>query len=76
MSKKSVYISMIIATVFWAGAFIAGKMAAHSFSPFTLTFLRFLFTLPIIFLLLWLKEPAKLIPAKSQIFPLIILGVI
>ena len=78
-SSKSihfVYISMVIATVFWAGAFIAGKMAAASFLPLTLTFLRFLFTLPIIFLLLKIKEPENLIPEKKQIPPLIVMGVI
>ncbi|NLP43738.1 MAG: DMT family transporter [Peptococcaceae bacterium] len=67
---------MVLATIFWAGAFIAGKMAAASFLPLTLTFLRFLFTLPIIFLLLKMKEPEKLIPEKRQIPPLFVMGVI
>jgi len=33
---------MIIATLFWAGAFIAGKYCAPYIPPFTLVFLRFL----------------------------------
>lgn len=76
MSNRSVYISMVITAFFWSGAFIAGKMAAYVFSPLTLTCLRFLFALPVIFILLAVKEPKKLIPHKSQVVPLIILGII
>ncbi|HHV65094.1 MAG TPA: DMT family transporter [Peptococcaceae bacterium] len=76
MSNKPVYISMLIATLFWSGAFIAGKMAGTVFLPLTLTFFRFLFALPFIFLLLKLKEPDNFVPAKEQIMPLIILGIV
>lgn len=76
MSTRTVYISMIVTACFWSGAFIAGKMAAAIFMPFTLTFFRFLFALPFIFLLLRLKEPEKFFPGREQIVPLIILGVI
>lgn len=76
MSNRSVYISMIITALFWSGAFIAGKMAAFVFYPLTLTFFRFLFALPFIFLLLWVKERQHLIPEKEQIIPLIILGTV
>lgn len=76
MSTRTVYISMIVTACFWSGAFIAGKMAAAIFMPFTLTFFRFLFALPFIFLLLRFKEPEKFFPGREQIVPLIILGVI
>lgn len=76
MSNRFVYISMIITACFWSGAFIAGKMAATIFLPFTLTFFRFLFALPFIFLLLKFKEPKKFYPSKEQIPPLIILGIL
>ncbi len=76
MSNRTVYISMVISAFFWAGAFIAGKMATIVFEPFTLTFWRFLFALPLIFLLLKIKEPNGMIPNKEQVLPLIILGVV
>lgn len=76
MSNRSVYISMIITALFWSGAFIAGKMAAFVFHPLTLTFFRFLFALPFIFLLLWVKDRKQVIPTKEQIIPLIILGTV
>lgn len=76
MSNRTVYLSMIITAFFWSGAFIAGKMAATIFLPFTLTFFRFFFALPFIFFLLKLREPTKAIPSREQIPPLIILGVV
>lgn len=76
MSNRTVYISMVITALFWSGAFIAGKMATLIFEPLTLTFLRFIFSLPLIFLLLRIREPAKMIPNREQVFPLIILGIV
>lgn len=76
MSNRAVYLSMVISAFFWAGAFIAGKMATVVFEPFTLTFLRFLFALPFIFLLLRIKQPNEMKPSKEQISPLIILGIV
>lgn len=43
MSDKKVYFLMVLSTIFWAGAFIAGKLSAPFIPPFTLTFLRFFF---------------------------------
>ena len=33
---------MILAVIFWSGAFIAGKYTANIINPITITFLRFL----------------------------------
>lgn len=76
MSNRSVYLSMMLTALFWSGAFIAGKMATVVFLPFTLTFFRFLFALPFIFLLLRIKEPDNFLPGKDQIPPLLILGIV
>lgn len=76
MSNRIVYLSMIATALFWAGAFVAGKMAVFVFQPLTLTFLRFSLALPFIFSLLWLRERKKMAPSKQQIVPLIILGTI
>ncbi|MBV1756818.1 MAG: DMT family transporter [Dethiosulfatibacter sp.] len=40
---------MLMATVFWAGAFITGKMGVYALSPLVLTFLRMFFAAIIIF---------------------------
>lgn len=41
MNNRKIYILMVMSTVFWAGAFIAGKLSAPYIPAFTLTFLRF-----------------------------------
>jgi drug/metabolite transporter (DMT)-like permease len=76
MTNRFVYISLVLTALFWSGAFIAGKMAVFIFPPLTLTFFRFLFALPFIFLLLWRKEPVNLLPKPKQLAPLFVLGTI
>ncbi|MGM0379712.1 MAG: DMT family transporter [Bacillota bacterium] len=39
-SNLKTYILMVIATIFWAGAFIAGKLGINNFTPVVLTYLR------------------------------------
>lgn len=43
---------MLIAILFWSGAFIAAKYSINEFPPFTLTFLRFFIAFLLIFLLM------------------------
>jgi len=38
---KKTYGLMIMSTIFWAGAFIAGKIGVKEFPPFSLAFLDF-----------------------------------
>ncbi len=71
-----IHVMMVFATLFWAGAFITGKIAIHEFSAFSLTFFRFLFALPFIFLILIRMQPENRLPAKKQWLPLVTLGVI
>ena len=49
--KKNIkyYLLMVVATIMWAGAFIAGKLGINQFSPVVLTFLRMFFAGLIIF---------------------------
>ncbi|HBH13092.1 MAG: hypothetical protein XD91_0667 [Clostridiales bacterium 38_11] len=47
---------MLMATVFWAGAFITGKMGVYALSPLVLTFLRMFFAAIIIFPIMVLNE--------------------
>jgi drug/metabolite transporter (DMT)-like permease len=41
MQNKKIYILMVLSTIFWAGAFIAGKLSVPYIPVYTLTFLRF-----------------------------------
>ncbi len=76
MSYRNVYIAMTVTALLWSGAFIAGKMAGTVFMPLTLTFLRFLFALPFIFIMLKLAEPGNFCPTKEQFIPLAVLGIV
>lgn len=53
---NKIYLAMLMATIFWAGAFIAGKIGMQEFSAYGLTFFRFLFATVLIFALLWKRE--------------------
>lgn len=54
--QKSNNFFMIIAAIFWAGAFIAGKFSVAEFPVFSLIFFRFLFASAAIFLILIKRE--------------------
>ncbi len=41
-NSKNLFLYMIPASVFWSGAFIAGKISVQEIPPYTLTFIRFL----------------------------------
>jgi drug/metabolite transporter (DMT)-like permease len=49
MTNRKIYFLMILVTIFWAGAFIAGKLSTPFIPPFTLTFLRFFFAAIILY---------------------------
>lgn len=70
------YMLMIMACVFWAGAFIAGKSSVSSFGPWTLTFYRFFFASIIIFPILWIKRPERLKLSRQRWKEVIILGLV
>lgn len=76
MSDKKVRLLMVLTTIFWSGAFITGKIAVREFPPFALTFFRFLFALPFIFTILYIREPDNLLPRGRQWSALFILGFI
>ncbi|EGW36813.1 triose-phosphate Transporter family protein [Desulfosporosinus sp. OT] len=67
---------MVLTTIFWSGAFITGKIAVGEFPPFALTFFRFLFALPLIFIILYVREPKNLLPRGRQWSALILLGIV
>ncbi|MCL5290480.1 MAG: DMT family transporter [Bacillota bacterium] len=75
MSNNRVYFIMVLAALFWSGAFITGKMAVLQFPAFALTFWRFFFALPFIFLILYIRQPGNWLPKKEEWPPLIFLGI-
>lgn len=74
MSDKQVRLLMLLTSLLWSGAFITGKFSVQEFPPFSLTFFRFVFALPFIFTILYIKEPKNLFPNAKQWPPLILLG--
>jgi drug/metabolite transporter (DMT)-like permease len=76
MSRYRIYLLMILAAVFWSGAFITGKIAVREFPAFSLTFFRFLIALPFIFAILARSQPGGVIPQRHQWPPLILLGTV
>lgn len=70
------YILMLIACVFWAGAFIAGKSSVSSFGPWTLTFYRFGVAALVMAPFLWLTQKEHLRLNKTQLKQVVILGVV
>ena len=68
-----IYLMMIIATIFWGGAFVAGKYSADTISSAMLTFLRFFFA-AIIMIVLMIKTEKKenWIIEKENLLPLVL----
>ncbi len=66
---------MVMATAFWAGAFIAGKIGLRTASPMTLTFTRFLLAVACLFLYARVKR-ISLRVGRRDLGPLATLGVV
>jgi len=49
MTKNKIYFLMVCSTLFWAGAFIAGKYTVPYIPTFTLTFFRFFYAIIILY---------------------------
>lgn len=74
MSTIQVYLLMILTIIFWAGAFIAGKIGMVEFSAWTITALRFWIAVPCIFVILKWMQPQAIWPSRKQLWPMIGLG--
>lgn len=72
--EKLVYLLMILTALFWAGAFIGGKIGVKEFPPFSLTFFRFLFATIILFPIMIKYEPISWKIKKQDLPVMIILG--
>jgi len=67
---------MILATFFWSGAFIAGKLSTPYIPPFTLTFLRFAIATFLLFLFIKFREKKLYKPKKEDIPVFLFTGII
>ncbi len=75
-NEKKIYMLMILCTLFWAGAFVAGKIGVKEFPPFSLAFFRFLFATAVIFPIM-IKYEEKNWRLKKSDFPImLILGIV
>ena len=73
-NKVIIYVKLFVTAIFWGGTFIAGRVVARGVGPFSAAFLRF--AVASIFLLLITYRVENRLPPvrKSQVIPLILLG--
>lgn len=70
------YLLMLMACVFWAGAFIAGKSSSETFGPFTLTFYRFFISAVVLYPFLQWKFPKDLKLSPVRVKEVVLLGLV
>lgn len=71
-----IYVKLILTAMFWGGTFVAGKLAAQNVGAFSIGFLRFTIASALLLLLTWRIEGRLPALKKSQIVPIILLGLI
>ncbi|MHC4701691.1 MAG: DMT family transporter, partial [Planctomycetota bacterium] len=71
-----IYVKLILTTMFWGGTFVAGKVAAQNVGPFSIGFLRFAIASTLLLALTWKTEGRLPALRKSQVVPIILLGLI
>ena len=71
-----IYVKLILTTMFWGGTFVAGKVATENVGAFSIGFLRFAIASTLLMALTWKIEGGLPALKKSQIVPIILLGLI
>jgi drug/metabolite transporter (DMT)-like permease len=69
-----IYLKLILMAFFWGGTFVVGRTLAQTVGPFAAAFFRFAFASIFLVLLLRKAEGRLTWPEKSQIIPVIFLG--
>jgi drug/metabolite transporter (DMT)-like permease len=69
-----VYLKLLLTAFFWGGTFVAGRAVAREVEPFSAAFLRFALASLLLLILTWRQEKRFPLPSKSQILPLVLLG--
>jgi drug/metabolite transporter (DMT)-like permease len=70
------YLLMVLATIMWAGAFIAGKLGINEFTPVILTYLRILIAFLILFPIMKKRNPKTWKLEKESYILVLSLGLI
>jgi drug/metabolite transporter (DMT)-like permease len=71
-----IYLKLLLTALFWGGTFVAGKIAAQNVGPFSIGFLRYVIASTLLLLITWKIEGKLPTLKKSQIVPVILLGMI
>ena len=74
MPQNQTYILLSLATIFWGIQPLCIKILIASWTPSSLTCLRYLFISMILFLIMYLRHEKKFIPPKNCIIPLLLMG--
>jgi len=68
------YLKLLLMAIFWGGTFVAGRSLAQTVGPFSAAFFRFAIASVFLVFLLRRVEGRLTWPEKSQIIPVIFLG--
>ena len=71
-----IYLKLLLTAIFWGGTFVAGRLVAQNIGPYSIAFLRFTIASVLLLLLTWIIEGTLPKLKKSQIIPVILLGII
>ncbi len=69
-----IYIKLLFTTLFWGGAFVAGKVVSQNVGPFSIAFQRFAIASILLILLTWKIEGKLPALKRFQIIQVILLG--
>ncbi len=71
-----IYLKLLLTAIFWGGTFVAGRLVAQNLGPYSIAFLRFTIASILLLVLTWRIEGKIPKLKKSQILPVILLGII
>ena len=71
-----IYLKLLLTAIFWGGTFVAGRLVTQNVGPYSISFLRFTIASILLLLLTWRIEGKLPILQKSQIIPVLLLGII
>jgi len=71
-----IYLKLLLTAIFWGGTFVAGRLVAQNVGPYSIAFLRFTIASILLLSLTWRIEGKLPKLQKSQIMPVILLGIV
>jgi len=70
-----IYLKLLLTALSWGGTFVAGRLVTQNVGPYSIAFLRFTIASILLLLLTWRIEGKLPKLKKSQIMPVILLGI-